>query len=206
MRLFAFYILLIMSFFSLSSAKESFDINRTGRKTQLDGFLMDWMEKNRRTWDGPAQWSWDAINTPDGIAGYFHADGATACTAWVFTVDAGHHNPSRISVSSLKDTQTTTFCTNWSEMGITTEWIISWESLALDSNNGYTITLAGNSACGDSLDTIVLTGKKPEKKTALPKYFPIKLIAIIVLLFVFFLFQARIRKKTLRRESPRQST
>lgn len=198
------FFLLIVAFISLSSAKESCDISRMGRKTQLDGFLMDWMEKYRRNWDGSTLWSWDAINTPDGVAGYFHANSATACSSWVFKIDAGLHRSFTVACSAAKDTETAIFYTNRSQQGsqssITVEWILPWDSVAVDGNKTYAITIGGHSVCGDSLESMLLTGKKPSKSSVLPKNFSIKLIAIIVLLFVFFLFQARIRKKTRRRE------
>ena len=98
--------ILIVTLIALTSAGGTFDISRSGRKIQLDGFLMDWMEKNRQAWSGSALWSWDAVNTADGVAGYFHMDGAPACSSWNFKVDAGRHGPCEMTCPAAKDTET----------------------------------------------------------------------------------------------------
>lgn len=203
-------LLLIVTLFALPSAGETFDINRSGRKIQLDGFLMDWMEKNRQSWSGSTLWSWDAVNTADGIAGYFHAGGAPACSSWNFKVDAGRHGHCEMVASSAKDTETAVYCVNRAPQqrnlqSITVEWLLQWDSVAVDSSGTYAINIAGNSACGDSLESMLFTGKKPSKTGLLPKNFTLKLIAIILLFVVFFSMQIRIRKKTRRKGSPRQS-
>jgi hypothetical protein len=209
MRLYSPFYLLIFMLIALSFAKDSFDITRSGRKTQLDGFLMDWMEKNRRNWEGSVRWSWDAINTPDGVAGYFHTSDATVCSSWVFRVDAGFHGPCEMVVSMVKDTENGFYCTSRSQQGkqssITVEWILPWDSAAVDENGSYAMTITGNSACRDSLEPIVLTGKRSEIKNTLPGYFALKIVAIIVLFMVFVFFQLKIRKKSRRKGSPRQS-
>jgi hypothetical protein len=203
------FVLLLVALISLSSAKESFDVTRTGRKTQLDGFLMDWMEKNRRDWDGSGQWSWDAINTPEGVAGYFHTKSAPACSSWAFAFDAGLHDPFKVTASTTTDTETAVFCTNRSRQGsqssLTVEWVLPWDSVSIDGNDTYAITIGGRSVCGDSLEPIFLTGKRYATTSVLPKDFTRQVIEIIVLLILFVYVQFRLRKKSRQRGSPRQS-
>jgi hypothetical protein len=199
----------IVTLIALTSAGDTFDISRSGRKIQLDGFLMDWMEKNMQAWNGSTLWSWDAINTTDGVAGYFHAGSAPACSSWVFKVDAGRNGPSEMIASAAKDTETAIYCTNRTRQlnhsSITMEWLFPWDSVVIDGNGTYAINITGNSTCGgDSLESMLLTGKKPLKPSILPKNFTLKLILIILLFVVFFGMQARIRKKIRRRELPRQ--
>jgi hypothetical protein len=203
-------ILLLGVLYSLSFAGESVDISRYGRKIQLDGFLMDWVEKNRHTWNGSTVWSWDAINTAEGVAGYFHASSAAVCSSWTFQVDANRHGIREMVTSYAKDTGASFYRVNSSSDGnnrtITMEWLLPWDAVAIDSNGTYAITLAGNSICGDSLEPILLTGKVVKSQKALPAHFAERLIIIGVLLLAFIVLQITIRKKNLRKGSPRQST
>ena len=170
---------------------------------------MDWMEKYRHAWNGSTHWSWDAINTPDGVAGYFHMSGAPACSAWVFKVDAGRYEPCEMVASAARDTETAIYCVNRAPQGkqpsLTVEWVFPWDSVAVDGNGNYAINIAGNSVCGDSLESMLLTGKKPSKQGVLPNNFALRLVLIMVLFVVFFGLRTKIRKKTPRKGSPRQS-
>lgn len=207
MRLSKFLLLLIVGTISLSLAKDSFDITRSGRKIQLDGFLMDWIEKNRQVWNGSAIWSWDAINTPEGVAGYFRANGAPACSLWIFDV-SDYNGLHKMVASAAKDTETPFYCVNHQQgnpPSLTVEWVVPWDSVAIDGNGNYAIKIAGKSACTDSLEPILLTGKAPSAHNYLPKHFAVRLVFIIALLVVFAAIQIRIRKKIPRKESPRRS-
>jgi hypothetical protein len=206
MRYATFISILQIVLISLASATQSVSITHTGRKTQLDGFLVDWIEKNRLAWNGSTVWSLDAINTKDGVAGYFYASGKPACSSWVFKVETGRNGPHAIIASAAKDTETNIYCVNRDrQSSITVEWIFPWDSIAVDENGNYAITIQGNSTCGDSLEPLGLTGKMFAKTGSLPKNFAPKILMIILLLAVFIVLQIRIRKKTRRKESPRQS-
>ncbi|MDR2591786.1 MAG: hypothetical protein LBC59_03160 [Chitinispirillales bacterium] len=49
--------------------KESVNMVRRGRKIQVDGFLLEWRGAAANVWPG-SKWLWDAVSTPEGIAGY----------------------------------------------------------------------------------------------------------------------------------------
>ncbi len=42
---------------------------RSGRKIQVDGFLLEWRDEDANVWPG-SNWRWDAVSTVDGVAGY----------------------------------------------------------------------------------------------------------------------------------------
>lgn len=201
----------IITLILLSPVLASADIIREGRKIQLDGFLMDWMEKNRQPWSGSTQWSWDAVNTEEGVAGYFHAAGAAPCSSWVFTVDDGSHGPREMVVSNVNGVDGSWYRVNLNRQGggnqvmVTVEWLLPWDSIAIGPDGSCAIQISGKSACGDSLEPVLLTGRKKAASGNLPGRFIERLGLIVVLLAVFIVLQLKIRKKRLRKGSPHQS-
>jgi hypothetical protein len=203
------FFFLIAGLISLSSALEPVDITRSGRKIQLDGFLMDWLEKNRQSWNGSLVWSWDAINTEEGVAGYLHAEDAALCTTWTLGADAGR-GVREITPPPAAGSEGPFYrvnqARNGNRMSLTVEWLFPWDSIAADSSGNYRIAIAGKDFCGDRQDTILLAGKaRISTSGPLPKRFGMRLVIIIALLVVFVALQMSIRRQRRRRGSPRRS-
>ena len=204
--------LIVLAACSFSSAGGRVaDIDRSGRSIQLDGFLIDWNQKNRHLWNGSKTWYWDAVNTPEGVAGYFH-NPAVKCSLWTYYAEVRNlaSRPWQMRVSDPATVKNGFFCSNRikkdSLQVITFEWIIPWDSVAVDSTGSYTMHLAGNSVCGDTLQPFLLTGRVSscKNRSSLPPRFAERLILIAVLLSFFVILQIKIRKKTRRREWPRR--
>jgi hypothetical protein len=155
---------LLLGIFCSVFAREVVDISRSGRRIQRDGFLIEWSEKSRREWSGSTVWYWDAVNTPEGVAGYFHSE-ATRCSSWTFQADVRHGAslPLELSVPDTGETTGRFFCTARTQRDslfvLTAEWVIPWDSVAVDSGGTYAIHLAGHSACGDTLQPLLCTGR-----------------------------------------------
>jgi hypothetical protein len=150
--------------FFLASAARAADITRTGKRIQLDGFLIDWKENGRRAWGGSGGWYWDALNTPEGVAGYF-SNAAARCSAWTFSLVAlaGASGPRVIAVTdtgsgTMQDFSCVSREPRDSAAAVTVEWILPWDSVALDSDGTYAVQVAGASACGDTLQPMLLAG------------------------------------------------
>ncbi|MGA2506951.1 MAG: hypothetical protein ABSF80_05690 [Chitinispirillaceae bacterium] len=207
----ALLFVMIAAAYSLVAAREIVDISRSGRRIQLDGFLIDWNEKDRKPWSGSNTWHWDALNTPEGVAGYFHG-AAVRCSTWTFYIDARHgaSRPWKISVP-YQDTGRKTgelFCTNSvprdSLFVLTVEWVIPWDSVAVDSNGTYALHLMGHNACGDTLQPLLITGNMYSLKNNgwfSPRFAGIVLF-IALLAAIITAVRITIRKKILRRQSP----
>jgi hypothetical protein len=153
--------LLPLVILTLLMAGRAFDITRFGKRIQLDGFLIDWNESGRRSWGG---WYWDAINTPEGVAGYF-SSASVRCAAWTFILDAagGASRPRVMAVTNAADGAVRGYtCVNSEPHGsaaaVTVEWLLPWDSLAVDSAGAYAVRMAGTSACGDTLRSLLLKG------------------------------------------------
>jgi hypothetical protein len=199
--------------YSLVSAREIVDISRSGRRIQLDGFLIDWNEKDRRPWSGSDAWYWDALNTPEGVAGYFHSS-AVRCSSWTFYADA-RHGASRPWEMPVPDTDTgkngngffsTNRITRDSLFVLTVEFVIPWDSVVVDSGGTYAIHLMGNSSCGDSMQPLLVTGSIYSLKNngGLSPRFAELIIFLAVLAVSSIMIRIKIRKKIRRRESLHQ--
>ena len=205
-------------FYALAPASAGVDISRSGKMIQLDGFLIDWKEKERHAWSGSDPWCWDAVNTPEGVAGYFY-NAACRCSAWTFTVDARHGavQPQFIKVADSGGGTQHGFASTRgravrdSSSALVIEWIIPWDSVAIDSAGTYAVHAAGISACGDTLRPLFFTGCNAMFKNHGRESHDVPLLsicaALLAALFATGLFKIRQgyrRKQTLRRGSPRQ--
>jgi hypothetical protein len=199
----------LVAVFSLVSAREIVDISRCGRRIQLDGFLIDWKEKNRRTWSGSDNWYWDALNTPEGVAGYF-CNEAVRCSSWTFHADARRPCAMKVPDTDTGKTKNSFFCANLtSGFTLTVEWVIPWDSMAVDSGGTYAIHVTGNSTCGDTLQPLLITGSSDSLKDrgGLMSRFAEWSILIAALAAVVMVVRLKIRKKycqSRRRESLRR--
>jgi hypothetical protein len=192
-KLFTLAVLAVYLYPSFAATADS--ISRPGLKIQLDGFLIEWSEKNRHAWNGSNGWYWDAVNTVEGIAGYFYCS-AAQCSTWTVRAAAG-----RFSAEPVKS-KSRFMCVNSirkdSLYAIAIEWILPWDSVAVDRAGKYLLRITGTSSCGDTLQPLCLTGR------AIPlankgKGFAGRIIFIAALV-IFFVVMQRVRKKTLRRE------
>jgi hypothetical protein len=189
---------------------DTVSISTSGRRIQLDGFLLDWVEKGRHVWKNSHGWVWDAVNTPEGLAGYFHC-GMVACSSWTFFADL-HRLKTRPWNMTLGDSSQSgdagfkaTRTARDAMFSITFEWVIPWDSLALDSSGVYAVHIAAESGCGDTLDPFLIVGRKGTAVSALPPRFTERVVLIVALLAVFIAFQLAMRKKTRRRGLLRRS-
>jgi hypothetical protein len=135
------------------SAGISANIERRGRRVQIDGFLLEWNRLDARKWDD-SLWTWDAINTAEGAAGYITAQNARACSSWTFTISADNKN---FEIKIPEQTAANLFAFDkgsFENEGIyTIEWLVPWDI----TGNENAVTLNAANACGDTLETLRLS-------------------------------------------------
>jgi len=68
--------------------KKNKNIVRSGRKIQVDGFLLEWSDKDANVWPG-SNLRWDAVSTVDGVAGYVSLPPGTIKDMGINTNDSG---------------------------------------------------------------------------------------------------------------------
>jgi hypothetical protein len=177
-------------------------VERHGRRVQIDGFLLEWNSKDANRWAGSA-WAWDAINTADGVAGYFSSKDGLACSSWVFTIDAANTGKAlSIKIPEQRATDFFAFDKGSLENDGTyaLEWVVPWNvfETGVNDNGGrdaYAIILNATSDCGDTLAPLRLSVIRENTPSSPPLYYIMTVCVIITTIIVGFIAVVRKQKK-----------
>jgi len=193
----------------LIAAPTQFDIDRYGRRIQVDGFLMEWSEKTAKTWENRIKWYWDAVNTPEGLAGYLRTSEADFCPSWDFSIDPhGSSSPQYLkwpADTSMKAIYRADTTSGKGSKELIIEWVVPWDSLQVDSSGTYVIELNGNSGCGDSLSPMLLTGTKEKPPSVFTRKVVTQIVLIVLLLVIYLAVRVRASNQTRRKGSLHRS-
>ncbi len=187
------------------SADQSITVDRYGRRIQLDSFLMEWNAKTAQIMkdNNNREWHFDAINTPEGLAGYFRSDSAAPCSSWTFILDPH----SDVKTIQLKiPTEGNEFYKYDKKLYdslkvIALEWLIPWEQIGYDSTGAYAFLLTGVSECGDSLPSLLITGTKTEKKAMFSAALIIRAVLILLLIILYVVLNIKLRNRALKKKA-----
>jgi hypothetical protein len=181
-------------------------VTKNGRQIQLDGFLLEWNKADGRALDADSLWSWDVINTREGLTGYFKAEKQLVCTGpWTF-----RFLPCRLSPYQSMEIHTNangadrfyrvTHSDTGQEKDAVCEWIIPWKEVCHDSTGAYQVGLFAFDACGDTVRPLILTGQvfNPKKVSWGGVYG--KTILLGVLLVLLFIMQKSTKGKFRKRK------
>ena len=197
-------IILTCIFLAQSADQLQFMVEKNGRSIQVDAFLLEWHEQDADTLSqGDFSFIWDAVNTPEGLAGYIwykHQDTCSLSSLKIYprlsSMDrcmtiildtAVAESPFYAIEKSIKE----------ADASITAEWLIPWDSMSIDNNGQYCVGLVAASSCKDTLKPITLSGKYTGELRAGSKKtnrITLQLISIAVLLAVFLMLRARAKK------------
>jgi hypothetical protein len=176
------------------------DVNgvRRGRRIQADGFLLEWRGADARAWPGSA-WRWDALSTADGVAGYFEADtGAAGCRDWAFAVRAAKAGKAlSMRIPGPPSGGFFAFDREAFDAGgaLRAEWIVPWEFFDdAGDPDAYELSVSAVSACGDTLQPLVLSVKDPKSPGA-PEGLLTKIVMIVLVAALTVILAAVRRKK-----------
>jgi hypothetical protein len=180
------------------------DIERHGRKIQLDGFLLEWGQKTVRPWPDSDLWRLDVINTPEGLAGYFHTDTAI-CSSWTFTFDS-HRNdePVTIRIPAAASNIYKVDSSPDGSTGYVIEWLIPWSLIMEGNDSSYVIELDGKSSCGDTLTNLLLSGFTAPPPKIFNRRIVTQIVLIAILVAAYATIRVRLRRQNRRRVSPRR--
>ncbi|NLP01494.1 MAG: hypothetical protein GX089_03295 [Fibrobacter sp.] len=195
--------LLLFSFPVFSS--ESYNIDKYGRRIQLDGFLLEWSAETSKKWGD--SWRWDALRTPEGLAGYLRSEGKLKCTEWKFSFETqkGNTIPVSIPVPPVdSDYYKVDRKTLDSLQTVSIEWVIPWNRMDTTGAGKFTLLVNGVSACGDTLKEIMLTGSEENKTGIITLPVVVQGILIVILAAIYIVIKIRIRNQTARKGSPRR--
>lgn len=194
-------IVMLACFFDASSLT-TYSISKTGRRVQLDGFLLEWIKDSAKTLAPGARWTWDALNTKEGLTGYFKAP-ASIGNNWTFTfLPQRLSSYSKMTLFFLPDFAQSFFRVSQPgaslDSSMVAEWVIPWQSILLDSSGEYSVGVVAFNKSGDTLPAIVFTGHTFRENAPAPwgKVYS-KAIVLFFLLCALFYVQRRIKRKTL---------
>lgn len=182
-------------------AQVKVDVNTFGRKIQLDGFLLEWKTQNALTWGKNDQkWNWDIISTPEGLSGYFLSKGNVKCRNWFFTIDPGKKT-APVSITIPDSGHHSSYYAiddkfSGGNGGLTVEWVIPWDSIGIDTQGAYAVKLSAVNSCGDTLDSLLITGKKEKTPGVFSSALISRILLAGVLLSVLIVLRIRIRNRT----------
>jgi hypothetical protein len=180
------------------------DVNSFGKRVQLDGFLLEWKTKNALTWGkSDNQWHWGAMSTPEGLAGYFYLKGNMKCRNWAFTINPGKAGPFSIVIpDSVHRSSYYATDDKFSDGngGQTVEWVIPWDSIGTDSLGAYAVNISAVNGCGDTLDPMLVTGKKQKAPGVFSSAVTSRIFLAGVLFSVLIALRVRLRNRTGRKQ------
>lgn len=197
-------VILVCIFLAQSADQLRFAVDKTGRSIQVDAFLLEWNEEDSDTINqGVFSFIWDAVNTPEGLAGYIWYKHKDTCSLSSFKIYP--------RISSMDRYMTMVMDTAVAEPGfyaieksikegipsVTAEWIIPWDSISIDDDGQYSVGLTATSSCEDTLKPITLFGKytiEQGESGNMTTRIALQVISIAVLLAVFLMLRARAKK------------
>jgi hypothetical protein len=145
---------------------------------------------------------WDAMSTPAGLAGYIRFISCDSCAAWQFRfyprIGAWQkYFEMRTDSSGSRGPQ---FAVDIAHAGgagtVSLEWVLPWDSLAVDSLGRYAVGVYGYNKCGDTLAGNILIGVHSKKSNKAGTWSGVtnQAILIVVLIALYAIVRGRSRK------------
>jgi len=177
-------LILVLATLAALATADTVDVSRHGRRVQVDGFLLEWNGDNARAWTDV--WRWDALVTPDGLAGYVASRGAPECGGWTFGIGAG----TKISVPDVVGaSENAAFDRDGFEKeGIyNIEWLVPNDAVSGGGASIYSavITLTATNICGDTLPPVVIrVVREARQKSAYAAMITMAAAAVLTIIIV----------------------
>lgn len=193
--------ILVSTCWTQQPAQQQVTIDRYGRNIQVDGYLMEWHERDVDTCQGTVSFMWDVINTSIGLAGYIryrYDDSCSKIGIQVYPQMGSMHRFRTMDVDTHSVEQFLYAVDKSGDNGDTTviaEWLLPWEQVTLDPMGRYEIGLVSFNSCEDTAPPIILTGSNvaDEGKIVTNKII-VQIIIILILFISFIVLKTRARK------------
>jgi hypothetical protein len=205
------FLLIILTFYAANVfAVEVHAIGKSGRMVQLDGFLMEWRKDSAKVLGADSLWQWDALNTREGLAGYFKTTSRhVQCPDWTFRFLPHRLSPYKNMDLRMGPKADQTFYRTaqagaTQDSSLVVEWVIPWDSITVDSSGAYQIGLMAFNGCGDTLQPVIFTGSKFTSQKAQWGKVYMKGLSLAVLIVFLFYYQKWTKRKFKKRRKPAQ--
>lgn len=187
--------------FSQGAAQENIAIVNNARSIQIDGFLIEWKTGSADTLHS-YPFVWDAVNTPQGIAGYFRYQFQDSCwkmnLQWYPDFNAMHSAIKMTIDTAVEQSMLYAFDKSDLSQTVVVEWLLPWDSVLVDTSGTYRVGLYAATPCGDTIPPVIFHGttyhKQQKDNSIITPRIKIQFISILVLLALFLW----LRKKTKR--------
>ncbi|HEX2957396.1 MAG TPA: hypothetical protein VHO70_11220 [Chitinispirillaceae bacterium] len=198
-----FTILFIFCFQIFS--QQSVEIDRYGKRVQIDGYLVEWSEKTSKKWDSTGNWQWDVVNTPEGISGYFRSLTAQPCSSLNVTIESsGGKKPFTLDINSGIAPRNAFFRIDQElykeSKKLVIEWVIPWDQADIDRLGRYALDIRGNNRCGDTISSIMITGNKEPPAKIITGKIIIQAVFIVILLSLYIVVRIKIMRQKHRKQ------
>jgi hypothetical protein len=189
---------ILVSFLGSVFAVQVFPVTKDGRQIQLDGFLLEWKKADTRPLGADSSWSWNVINTKEGLTGYFRSEKKLQCKSWTFRFLPCRLSPYQSMEIRFDSTAAGTFyrvthADSGQREAVVCEWIIPWKTVCHDSAGGYQVGLFAFDACGDTMPPVILTGRLYNPKNVQWGGVYVKFILLGGLMILLFYLQRSTR-------------
>ena len=182
-------------------AVEIYSVNKSGRMVQLDGFLLEWNKDSAKTLGAGFPWLWDALATKEGFTGYFKTQKPPRCPSWTFTFLPRRLSPyTRMIATTIADAAQTFYRLalpeNSQDSSVVVEWVLPWDSIAVDSSGRFQIGLVASDSCGDTLRPAIFNGRAYRAAATTPwgKVYSKGIILALLLAILYYLQKTAKRK------------
>jgi len=182
-------------------------LHAQGRNIQHDGFLLEWADASAKRFPGGDGLTWDAVNTPAGLAGYLRTPSADSCTPRCFTLVVSPQRRYDACFDSADGGQGTWKLFAADDGTSHAEFLVPWEQAALDSAGVYDVSIDADNPCGTQRGVLRLSGGRYFDVTGRvwSRRVQVQTVVIGVLLASYLLLTGSVRRKNRRTESPRRS-
>jgi hypothetical protein len=189
--------------FFVPNSASVFEVQKNGKRIQRDGFLLEWPVSEAVVLDGPGNVRMNAVNTPEGLAGFvsYITDTIKTSQKLAFYPRAGvWTHPIEVTIGNDSTEPAGPFSvervrTDTSEY-VNIEWILAWDWIKPDSTGIYSVGLSVLPDSGADAATCVIKGKYivPSSSQAKPAGLRNQVILVVCLLGIYIYLRARAKK------------
>jgi hypothetical protein len=208
-----FYIIatVVLTIGSAAGANDTVQIavERDGRKIMHDGFLMEWSPATASVWGRDTSRRYDAVATPEGLAGYLNVRLSSECSEEALVFIADGTRP--VSLALTPELQVTEAALKVDRSSLeqdstcTIEWLFPWPEGYNATAEPFSLTIADR--CGDAelLPVLHFVYRYRNKKSGQTGGLIGRVVLIGALGALYLMVQAKIRNQSRKKESPHQS-
>jgi hypothetical protein len=168
------------------------------RQFDLDGDLHEWNLADAHRMSPLLDIFWDAANTPAGISGYirYARPGSFQCASWNFRLYPRAKDTLNFYTIHGDSVPVIDENTVWRRSKdflkgvpyVTIEWMMPWSTLTTGQDRQYNLKITSRNACDETLEPVVVQGKRLRFKGSGRAMGPQSLVVLIISVVMFALY------------------